>query len=52
VSTRFDRTAPASGPAVTGFIGRGFKVDGEVYAGGVRLTPLAAESWTPRRWPI
>ena len=47
MSTRFDRTAPASGPAVTGFVGRGFKVDGEIYAGGVRLTPLAAESWTP-----
>lgn len=45
MATRFDRTAPASGPAVTGFVGRGFKVDGEVYAGGVKLTPEVARAW-------
>lgn len=45
MATRFDRSAPASGPAVTGFVGRGFKVDGEVYAGGVKLTPEAARAW-------
>lgn len=43
--TRFDRSGPASGPAVTGFVGRGFKVDGDVYAGGVTLTPEAARTW-------
>ena len=47
MATRFDRSAPASGPAVTGFVGRGFKVDGEVYAGGVKLTPVAAQAWVP-----
>jgi len=45
--TRFDRAGPASGPAVTGFSGRGFKVDGKVFAGGIQLTPLAAAPWTP-----
>ena len=30
---------------VTGFSGRGFKVDGVVFAGGVTLTPLAAVAW-------
>ena len=45
MATRFDRSGPASGPAVTGFAGRGFKVDGEVYTGGVKLTPEAARAW-------
>ena len=30
---------------VTGFSGSGFKVDGQVFSGGVTLTPLAAEAW-------
>jgi len=47
VATRVDRDGPASGPVVTGFVGRGFKVDGEVYAGGVKLTPEVAKAWVP-----
>lgn len=45
MATRFDRAGPASGPAVTGFSGRSFKVDGALYAGGIQLTPLAACAW-------
>lgn len=45
MGTSFERSGPASGPVVTGFLGRGFKVDGQIYPGGVRLTPLAATGW-------
>lgn len=45
MATRFDRSAPVSGPAVTGFSGSGFKVDGEAFVGGITLTPLAAQAW-------
>lgn len=45
MGTRWEQSGPASGPVVTGFSGRGFKVDGEVFAGGVTLTPLAVERW-------
>ena len=48
MNTRIDASGPASGPAVTGFVGRGFKVDGEVYGAGVKLTPLATAEWRPR----
>ena len=45
MGTNWERSGPSSGPAVTGFSGSGFKVDGEVYAGGVTLTPNAAAPW-------
>lgn len=43
--------ARAQGPVVTGFAGRGFKVDGEATAGGVLLAPewwrpFEGEAWT------
>jgi uncharacterized protein len=41
---KLDREPRASGPVVTGFSGRGFKVDGEPTPGGVLLTP---EWWRP-----
>lgn len=45
LSTHWEQSRPSSGPLVTGFSGRGFKVDGEVFRGGVTLTPLAAQAW-------
>lgn len=45
LSTRFEKSGPASGPVVTGFAGRGFKVGDSLFAGGVTLTPNAAETW-------
>lgn len=47
MGTRFDLSGPAAGPVITGFSGKGFKVDGEVYDGGVKLTPVAASVWSP-----
>lgn len=47
MSTRLDVSGPASGPVVSGFSGRGFKVDGAVYAGGVKLAPTGASAWAP-----
>ncbi len=41
---RFDPAAPAGGPLVRGFSGRGFVIDGEVY-GGVLLTPEKVAAW-------
>jgi uncharacterized protein len=40
----FERTAPASGPLVQGFAGRGFRIDGAAYE-GVLLTPERATAW-------
>jgi len=40
----FERIPPAPGPAVQGFAGRGFVVDGATYQ-GVLLTPLTAAAW-------
>lgn len=45
MATRVDRSGPASGPVVTGFSGTGFRVDGELFAGGVKLTPTEAFAW-------
>ena len=43
--SRFDRDRPASGPLVQAFSDNGFRIDGIVYATGVKLTPLTAQSW-------
>ena len=45
MATRWEQEGPSSGPVVTGFSGRGFKVDGVVHGGGVLLTPLVALGW-------
>ena len=42
---RLDKGARAAGPIVTGFAGRGFKVDGQAVDGGILLTPEAWQSW-------
>ena len=36
----------AEGPVITGFSGRGFKVDGGVYE-GLLISPERADGWTP-----
>lgn len=36
----------AEGPVISGFSGRGFKVDGGVYE-GLLITPERAEGWAP-----
>ena len=41
---RFEPAAPAGGPLVRGFSGRGFVIDGEIYQ-GVLLTPEKAAAW-------
>lgn len=41
---RFERDAPAPGPLIQGFAGRGLKVDGKLYE-AVLLTPLSAAPW-------
>lgn len=43
---RFSRDRSASGPAITGFAGNGFRVDEAVHHGGLMLTPEAAIDWT------
>jgi len=43
---RFEASAPAAGPLVQGFSGRGFVVGSTVYD-GVLLTPEAAVDWSP-----
>ncbi len=40
-----DRDRPGSGPLVQSFSGNGFRVDGVVYATGVKLTPERAMGW-------
>jgi uncharacterized protein len=40
-----DRERPGEGPLVRGFAGKGFRVDGQVHAGGLLLTPLWARDW-------
>lgn len=42
---KIDRNPRAAGPVVTGFSGRGFKIDGEAAAGGVLLTPEWWRAW-------
>jgi uncharacterized protein len=39
------RDAPSSGPRLEAFSGTGFRVDGVVYATGLKLTPSAAKAW-------
>jgi uncharacterized protein len=41
----FDRERPQGGPIIQGFSGRGFRVDGVVYDGGLWLTPEQASDW-------
>lgn len=41
---QIDRGPRAAGPLVTGFAGRGFKIDGQPTPGGVLLSP---EGWRP-----
>ncbi|SDD76011.1 Uncharacterized conserved protein, contains Mth938-like domain [Sphingomonas sp. YR710] len=41
----FDREQPQGGPVIQGFSGRGFRVDGVVYDGGLWLTPEQASDW-------
>jgi uncharacterized protein len=43
--TRLDRDRSATGPLVQAFSGNGFRIDGIVYAAGVKLTPLTAHPW-------
>ncbi len=43
---RWEEDSRAPGPAVQGFSGGGFSVNGVVYD-GVLLTPERAEQWTP-----
>jgi uncharacterized protein len=42
---RLDRDASASGPLIQAFAGNGFRVDGNVFAEGVKLTPVSASHW-------
>ena len=41
---KLDRPPRAAGPVVTGFSGRGFRIDGEATPGGVLLAP---DWWRP-----
>ena len=36
----------SEGPVISGFSGRGFRVDGGVYE-GLRITPMRADGWAP-----
>ncbi|CAN5459127.1 Mth938-like domain-containing protein [soil metagenome] len=40
-----NRDETASGPIVTGFSGRGFRIRETVFPGGLLLTPLSAMPW-------
>jgi uncharacterized protein len=41
-----DREAPGAGPQIQGFAGNGFRVDGQVHANGILLTPDGVRDWT------
>ena len=43
--TRLDRDRPGAGPIVQAFSGTGFRVDGNIYPDGVKLTPRTALPW-------
>ena len=43
--TEIRRDPAAPGPAITGFSGRGFRIDGQVVAGACKLTPERAWAW-------
>ncbi|QLC22211.1 hypothetical protein HFP51_08500 [Parasphingopyxis sp. CP4] len=40
-----ERDTPAAGPVVTGFAGNAFRLDEEIVAGGLWLTPESARPW-------
>ena len=42
---KFSPDPVASGPAIRGFVGGGFKIDDQVFADGVLLTPESAVAW-------
>jgi len=44
------REKPASGPLLTGFAGQGFRVDDEIFDGGLWLTPEWARGWEAPAW--
>jgi uncharacterized protein len=46
---RLDRDPTASGPLIQAFVGNGFRVDGNVFSAGLKLTPLAAIEWSAPR---
>ena len=46
---RFASEAPAAGPLVQGFAGRGFRVDGVVHNDGLWLAPERASAWAAPR---
>lgn len=43
--TRISPDPVASGPAIQGFAAGGFRIDGNIHAGGALLTPEAARGW-------
>ncbi len=43
---KFSPDPVASGPAIRGFTGHGFRIDADVYPDGALLTPEAALSWS------
>lgn len=43
---RLDRDRSASGPLIQAFSGNGFRIDQNVYEGGVKLTTEAVWPWT------
>lgn len=43
---RLERGKSAEGPLISGFSGRGFRVDDNVYL-GLLITPERTESWSP-----
>ncbi len=40
-----ERDTPAAGPVVTGFAGNAFRLDEDIFAGGLWLTPESARPW-------
>lgn len=48
---RLDRDRPAAGPLVQAFVDNGFRIDGVVYDGGVKLTPRSVQRW-PETYPL
>lgn len=48
---KLDRTPTGAGPIVEGFTGGGFRSGGEIYHGGLMLTPERALGWTAPALP-
>lgn len=42
---KLDQEAPGPGPLIQGFVGKGFRVDGQIHAGGLLLTPELVRDW-------